>query len=77
MFGRKGISMALFHKTRSLVVRLTPEPICDDCIAETLDGANRQDVAMKTLELAAAKGFEKISAKCTICGSRKRAIRHI
>lgn len=69
--------MALFHKTRSLVTRLSPEPICDDCIADKLDIADISEVIIKTTELATNMGFEKINASCGICDQRKRVMRHL
>jgi hypothetical protein len=68
--------MALFHDVRSLLVRLSPEPICDGCVAMTLDTATLAEIGQKTTELAVTPGFRRSAAACSMCGTRKKVTRY-
>jgi hypothetical protein len=65
----------VFDRVRSLVERLAPSAICDDCIAERLDLTVRQQANHKTRELAGSGGFEREIGECTLCGATKKVIR--
>ena len=67
--------MMVLDHVRRLVERLSPEPICDDCIAERLGLAVRQHANRKTRELAGIDGFERGRDACAICGMTKLVIR--
>jgi hypothetical protein len=58
-----------------LVIRLAPEPICDDCVADTLKLADRESVPHRTRELAGSNGFIRIRQPCSMCGMEKVVIR--
>ena len=74
---RMGDDLAtVLEKVRGLVERLSPEPICDDCITEKLSLSVRQHANHKTRELAGEHGFERRIDACTICGTAKTVIRH-
>jgi hypothetical protein len=68
--------MTVLEDVRRLIERLSPEPVCDDCIAERLDLSVRQHANHKTRELAGAGGFERSKDACTLCGAVKLVIRH-
>lgn len=63
------------NKVRALIERLSPEPICDDCITERLGLSVRQHANHKTRELAGTSGFERRQDHCAICGVAKKVIR--
>ena len=65
----------VLERVRALVERLSPEPICDDCVARKLDLSVRQHANMKTRELAGAGGFERRKDVCSICGGDRIVIR--
>jgi hypothetical protein len=65
----------VLEKVRSLIKRLSPDPICDDCIAERLDLSIRQHANHKTRELAGTDGFERQLDKCSLCAGTKKVIR--
>ncbi|MBB6122918.1 hypothetical protein [Sphingobium subterraneum] len=68
--------MNVLERVKALITRLTPEPICDDCVTEKLGLSIRQHANHKTRELAGSHGFERRLDMCSICGATKKVIRH-
>jgi hypothetical protein len=66
----------VLDQVRGLIVRLSPEAVCDDCITERLGLSVRQHANHKTRELAGSNGFERRLEPCAICGTTKKVIRH-
>jgi hypothetical protein len=66
-------SVSVLDQVRKFVIRLSPEAVCDDCIAEKLGLAARQQP--KTHELAGMDGFIRGKDQCSICASEKMVIR--
>lgn len=60
---------------RAFVARLSPAPVCDDCIADRLDLSVRQHANHKARELAGTAGFERRRDACSLCGQDKLVIR--
>ena len=69
--------MTVLDQVRGLIERLSPEPICDDCISERLGLSVRQHANHKTRELAGADGFVRAKANCSLCQHEKLVIRRI
>lgn len=69
--------MTVLEDVRSLVLRLAPKAICDDCIAEKLALTVRQHANQKTRKLANEGGFLRGKDTCSLCGSSKLIIRAI
>ncbi len=69
------MKMTVRDKVKALIERLSPEPICDDCITETLSLSVRQHANHKSRELAGEHGFERGLDACTICGETRKVIR--
>jgi hypothetical protein len=67
--------MTILQDIERLVVRLSPQPVCDDCIADTLMLAIRDYASRKSRELAGSHGFERCKDMCTLCGATKWVIR--
>ena len=67
--------MTLLKEVERFVSRLSPEPVCDDCIADRLGLSVRQHANHKTRELAGSNGFERRKAACSLCGATKLVIR--
>ena len=67
--------MTVLDDVRRLIERLSPEPVCDDCIAERLGLSIRQHANPKTRELAGTDGFERSKDACALCGATKLVIR--
>lgn len=67
--------MTVLEDVRSLITRLAPDPICDDCIGERLSLSVRQHANHKTRELAGTEGFERRKDICSLCGDEKLVIR--
>lgn len=67
--------MTVLDQVRALIERLSPEPVCDDCIADRLDLGVRQHANHKTRELAGQGGFERRKDACALCGATKIVIR--
>jgi len=68
--------MTVLDQVRGLIERLSPEPICDDCISERLGLSVRQHANHKTRELVGTRGFERQKDACSICGGDKKVIRY-
>lgn len=71
----KGDFVTVLEDVAALIARLSPQAICDDCIAERLDLSVRQHANQKTRELAGTGGFERRRDMCSLCGSGKLVIR--
>ena len=69
--------MPVLDDVRKLIERLSPAPICDDCIAEKLAMAQRQHANLTTRELAGSNGFERRRDICSICYGEKLVTRRI
>lgn len=69
--------MAVRDEVESFVARLSPEPVCNDCIADRLALSMRQHANHKTRALAGTNGFERRKGPCSLCGTEKLVIRRI
>ena len=69
--------MTILDEVRALVARLSPRPVCDDCICERLHLTVRQQANWSVRELAGSEGFERRKAECSLCGSIKLVIRRL
>jgi len=60
---------------RKLIERLAPDPVCDDCIADRLALADRQEAGIAASELAgpASSSGAATLACCAATPSRRRA----
>ena len=58
----------ILERVRGLIERLTPQPICDECVAEKLDLPWTAQTNQAARELAGVDGFERRSDICAICG---------
>jgi hypothetical protein len=67
--------MTVLDAVRALIVRLSPQAICDDCIADRLELSIRQHANHKTRELAGTEGFERRKDRCSLCDGEKLVIR--
>lgn len=67
--------MTVLDDVRALIDRLSPSPICDDCVAEKLGLSVCQHANHKTRELAGSNGFERRRDICSICFGEKLVTR--
>jgi len=67
--------MSALDDVRGLIARLSPAPICDDCLAEKLSLQGRQHANQKARELAGSNGFERRRDICSICYGEKLVTR--
>lgn len=67
--------MAVLEHVRSLIIRLAPEAVCDDCVTERLGLTVRQHANHKTRELAGSGRFLRAKGLCSLCGAEKMVIR--
>jgi hypothetical protein len=67
--------MTVLEQVRRLIERLSPQPICDDCITERLELSLRQHANHKSRELAGSHGFVRTKGPCSLCGQNKLVIR--
>lgn len=68
--------MTVLDQVRGLIMRLSPEPVCEDCIAERLGLSVRQHANHQTRELVGDRGFKRSKDVCTLCGATKPVIRY-
>jgi hypothetical protein len=61
----------ILERVRSLIERLAPAPICDECIAEKLSLSWKSQANQAARELIGSDHFERRSDICTICGGPK------
>jgi len=66
---------SVLDKVRGLIERLSPEPVCDECVAERLQLATISQANKKTRELAGSHGFERKLDVCSLCGAPRTVIR--
>lgn len=66
--------MTLRDEVEKLVVRLAPQPICDDCLARTLHLSVLHNVDQAARELAGSNGFERRRDVCSLCGEDRPVI---
>ncbi len=67
--------MTILDTVRGLVERLSPEPVCDECIAGRLGLASTSQANKKSRELAGTNGFERKLDVCSLCGAPRTVIR--
>jgi hypothetical protein len=67
--------MTALNDVRKLIERLSPTPVCDDCVADRLGLSIRQHANHKTRELAGQNGFERRKDICSLCFGDKLVIR--
>jgi hypothetical protein len=67
--------VSVLDQVRKFVSRLSPDAVCDDCIADKLGLSLRQQVNRKTRELAGTDGFVRSKERCSICGQEKLVTR--
>jgi len=59
-----------------LLKKVSPQAVCDDCIASRLNLTVRQHANIKTRELEHAPRFDRRKDECSFCGSMKKVIRY-
>ena len=64
----------IFQRVSGFIERLSPEPVCDDCIVDRLALTDSDDVANRTRQLAGSGGFEIRRGACALCGEMKSVI---
>ena len=69
--------MTILEGVGALITRLSPSPICDDCVTEKLSLPVRQQASRQARELAGTNGFERRRDICSICDSEKLVTRRI
>ena len=62
-------------KVRRHIVRLAPDAICDDCLAQAVGLAARIDARKLARELLGTNGFERANSKCCMCNAAKATTR--
>lgn len=66
---------SVLDKVRGLIERLSPEPVCDECVAGRLQLSTISQANKKTGELAGSHGFEQKLDVCSLCGATRTVIR--
>ena len=66
--------MTVLDQVHRFIERLSPAPVCDDCIAAWLAPDMRQAAGNSAHELAGTAGFERRMDACSLCGETKKVI---
>lgn len=66
--------MAVFDDVKELVIAISPQCICDDCITQKLGLTVRQHANHKTRQLAEYTGIVRVKRLCAFCGAEKLSI---
>jgi hypothetical protein len=69
--------MTVLDDVGALITRLSPSPICDDCVTEKLNLPARQQASHQARELAGTNGYERRRDICSICNGEKLVTRRI
>ncbi|MBC9033859.1 hypothetical protein IAG41_15800 [Sphingomonas sp. JC676] len=72
-----GESLTTLQQVRALIERLTPKPICHECVIERLSPNARLEANSKIVELAGMNGFERRVDTCSMCCGKKKVIRRL
>ena len=62
-------------QVRGFIVRLSPNPVCDACIADRLGFGSVQRANRATRELVGQDGIERHRDICSLCFGEKVVIR--
>lgn len=65
----------MLDDVEKLVARLSPDPICDGCIAGTLGLGDPHYAGHRARALAGSNGFERRKQVCSMCGIEQVSIR--
>lgn len=66
--------MTILENVRRFVTRLSPDPVCDDCITDKLGLPAREHANHMSRELSGTSGFERQRNVCSLCGKVKLVI---
>jgi len=67
--------MSALNQIRRLIERLSPEPICDACIAVRLKLKDDEPVEQHAHEFVGTQGFERRIDACSLCGEVRKVTR--
>jgi hypothetical protein len=67
--------MTVLDDVANLIIRISPDAVCDDCIKDKLGLTVRQHANRKTNILAKVSGFDRRKDVCSVCGGAKKVIR--
>lgn len=59
--------MTVLDDVRGFVSRLSPDPVCDDCITDRLGLSAREHANHRSRELGGTAGFERRKSACSLC----------
>ena len=68
--------MTVLQNVTDLIIKVSPEALCDDCIKDKLKLSVRQQASHKTRELAPVPGFDRREDACSACGKTKLVVRY-
>lgn len=62
------------ERIRQFVTRISPLPICEECVSEHVPDISAQDVHLTLSELAVERGFDRARAVCGLCGHERLVV---
>jgi hypothetical protein len=64
------------QRVEAMIRRMDGAPTCDICITDRLDLSSIAQASAATRAAGGANGFERVSAKCSLCGNTALVTRH-
>jgi hypothetical protein len=67
----------MVDRVHALISPLSPEPVCDTCVAERLSLASTQAANFKVREVAGSGGYERRRDICSLCFNERLVTRRL
>lgn len=67
----------MVDRIHALISRLSPEPVCDACIAERLNLSTTQTANIKVREVVGTGGYERRRDICSLCFNERLVTRRV
>jgi hypothetical protein len=67
----------MVDRVHALISRLSPEPVCDTCVAERLSLASTQAANIKVREVVGSGGYERRRDICSLCFNERLVTRRL
>jgi hypothetical protein len=74
---RSALCMRMVDRVHALISRLSPEPVCDTCVAERLSLASTQAANIKVREVVGSGGYERRRDICSLCFNERLVTRRL
>ena len=67
--------MLVAERVNAYITRMRPNAVCDPCIADALGLGQQAHASQLTAALGTTSDFIRETARCSICGTKRKVIR--